>query len=80
MDDGYRVWMFDPNAIEVGEHQVTITKHRVSFPPGVEPSDKLLQASRHAWAIAADLSWELGFDDGVRETIGWPIRVRRPAT
>ena len=78
MENGYRVWMFDPNAIEVDEHHVTITKHRVSFPPGIEPSDQLLQASRHARAIAADLSWELGLEDEVQEAIGRPIRLARP--
>ncbi|HUY36777.1 MAG TPA: hypothetical protein VMV69_28850 [Pirellulales bacterium] len=77
MATGYRVWIVDPNATEADEWGVTITKHRVQFPPGVEPSDELLQDSRDARHIAEHLRRELGFKGELREKIGAPIRIAR---
>ncbi|HVC92185.1 MAG TPA: hypothetical protein VND64_00765 [Pirellulales bacterium] len=77
MAGGYRVWIVDPNATEADDAGVTITKHCVHFPPGVEPSDELLQDSRNARHIAEHLRRELGFQGDLREKIGAPIRIAR---
>jgi hypothetical protein len=75
MASRYRVWIVDGKATEVNEHGVTITKYRVYFPPGVEPSDEMLQDSRIARERAENLRRELGFAGELREKIGPPIRL-----
>lgn len=75
MNTRYRVWIVDPKATKADEHGVTITKYRVYFPPGVEPSDEMLQDSRNARRAAEHLRRELGFEGELREKIGPPIRL-----
>ncbi len=75
MTTRYRVWIVDATATKADENGVTITKYPVYFPPGVEPSDALLQESRNARRAAEHLWRELGFEAEIREKIGPPIRL-----
>ncbi len=77
MTTRYRVWIVDSTATKADEHGVTITKYRVYFPPGVEPSDQMLQDSRNARRAAEHLWRELGSKGEIREKIGPPIRLLR---
>jgi hypothetical protein len=77
MTTRYRVWIVDSTATKVDEHGVTITKYRVYFPPGVEPSDQMLEDSRNARRAAEHLWRELGSKGEIREKIGPPIRLLR---